>query len=274
MKHQFNFSLRPIIAGVILLVCMTQSVAQTASNRQPEGRLIGTVKAKSGKIIYLMEQVTDGVNAVASYTKSGDKYVKENVFKVKGKYCSVIKSVDCENWTTSAPGGDYFVLNKNDNTLYLPLLNIETSYYGGADHDLVTSADRYLLYQFDGEHFVYKRNDGGFWLNKDLRSFNDLVYVGKTKDYLVRIDDTKDGFRYAAWKVKNGMTAKPDLVLTDKVRLCYGVQLDLGFAFESKGYTYEVWTKDYPEGPQLIVKQGDKILLKQSLQKVAFNPKY
>jgi len=274
MNHPMKVSLRLIIAGIILFVSMTQSDAQTSTIRQPEGRLIGTVKANNGKTIYLMEQITDGVKAVASYTKSVDKYVKENAFKVKGEYCSIIKSVDCENWTTSAPSGDYFLLDRTDNALYLPLINIQTTYYGGSEHDLATSADRYLVYQFDGEHFAYKRTDGGFWLHKDLRSFEELVYVGKTKDYMVRIDSTKEGFRYAAWKVKKDMTSKPSLVLTGKTNLGYGVQVDLGFAFKNEGYTYEVWTKDYPEGPLLIVKQGDKTLLKQPLQKVAFNPKY
>lgn len=274
MKNQLNACLWLIIAGIMMLAGTPQAVAQTSKNSQPEGRLIGTVKSKNGTTIYLMEQKRDGVNAITSYNKNESGYAKVDAFKVKGNYCPVIKSVKHESWTTSAPDEAFFLFNKADNSLYIPLINITTTYYGGAEHDLVTSADRYLVYQFDGEHFVYKRKDAGFWLHKDLRSFESLVYVGKSKDYLIRIDRTKEGFRYAAWKGQNDMTSKPNLVLIGKIRLTHGVQLDLGFGFENKGYTYEVWTKDYPKGPQLVVRQGDKVLLQQGLREIVSNPNY
>lgn len=107
----------------------------------------------------------------------------------------------------------------------------------------------------------------GFWLGTDLDSYQSLLYIGKTEDYLIRIDQTKDGYRYASWKNKDTMQDEPDLVITTpkcKV-LGYGDYTNLGYAFENQGYTYEVWTNDYPDGPELKVYQGKKLLLRQSM---------
>ncbi len=109
-------------------------------------------------------------------------------------------------------------------------------------------------------------NDG-FWLGTDLDSYQSLLYIGKTEDYLIRVDQTKDGYRYASWKHKNTMQDEPDLVITTpkfKV-LGYGDYTNLGYAFENQGYTYEIWTDSYPDGAQLKVYQGKKLLLEQQL---------
>lgn len=264
-----------ILVMVAMLVAAMGSQTDICAQNHSQQKVLGTVKTASGKTIYLIEQQdSESIPYVTAYTQSNGQYKEEKAFKVSKAYQSVIKSVDAHLWVNSNPNESFFAFNKADNSLYIPLINITTTYYGGAEHELVTSADRYLVYQFDGEHFVYKRKDAGFWLHKDLRSFESLVYVGKSKDYLIRIDSTKEGFRYAAWKGQNEMTSKPNLVLIGKIRLTHGVQLDLGFGFENKGYTYEVWTKDYPEGPQLVVRQGDKVLLQQGLREIVSNPNY
>jgi len=271
MKNLLKASLGLIIAGIMILFSISEAKAVVTNNGQPEGRLVGSVKTDNSTTIYLYEQEVEGIYTIVAYTLKDNKYAKENAFKVKGKYCPVIKSVKCDTWTSSAPGGAYFVFNKSDNTLYLPLVVTEKSYYAGAYHDMVTSPDRYLVYKFDGNHFVYKRTDGGFWLHQDLRSFKSLVFIGKTKDYLVRIDKTKDGFRYSAWKAKNDMRGKPDLVLTGKDILCHGGQVDLGYTFNNNGYIYEVWTDDYPDGPVLKVLQGKKLIMQQQMRVLVSN---
>ena len=271
MQNFLKASLGLIIAGIMTLFSISEAKAVVTNNGQPEGRLVGTVKANNSATIYLYEQVVGGTYTIAAYTLKDNRYVKENAFKVKGKYCPVIKSVKCDTWASSAPGGAYFVFNKSDNTLYLPLIVTEKSYYAGAYHDLVTSTDRYLVYKFDGSHFVYKRTDGGFWLHQDLRSFKSLLFIGKTKDYLVRIDKTRDGYRYSAWKAKNDMTGKPDLVLTGTGTLGHGGQVDLGYSFDNNGYIYEIWTDDYPSGPVLKVLQGKKLIMQQQMRVIVSN---
>lgn len=109
--------------------------------------------------------------------------------------------------------------------------------------------------------------DVGFWLGTDLDSYESLIFVGKTEDYLIRVDQTKEGYRYASWKHKDTMQDEPDLVITTpkcKV-LGYGDYTNLGYAFENQGYTYEVWTNYYPDGPELKVYQGKRLLLRQSM---------
>ena len=86
MKNQLNACLWLIIAGIMMFAGTPQAIAQTSKNSQPEGRLIGTVKAKNGTTIYLMEQKRDGVNAVTSYNKNESGYAKVDAFKVKGNY--------------------------------------------------------------------------------------------------------------------------------------------------------------------------------------------
>lgn len=271
MQNFLKASLGLIIAGIMTLFSISEATAVVTNNGQPEGRLVGTVSANNGATIYLYEQVVEGIYTIAAYTLRDNNYARENAFKLKGKYCPVIKSVKCDAWTSSAPGGAYFVLNKSDNTLYLPLIVTEKSCHAGACRDLVTSTDRYLVYKFDGSHFVYKRTDGGFWLHQDIRSFKSLVFIGKTKDYLVRIDKTKDGFRYSAWKAKSDMTGKPDLVLTGKGTLGYGVQVDLGYSFDNNGYVYEVWTDGYPNEPVLKVLHGKKLIMQQQMRVLVSN---
>lgn len=178
---------------------------------------------------------------------------------MKGKCCHSIKSVEFSGWTTTAPDGAFFVLDNADNSLYIPLIEL------GNTNSIVTSSDRYLVYQFDGKHFVFKRKSAGSWLHKDLRSFESLLYAGQSKGYLIRIDQTADGYRYAAWKSNKCMADKPDLILTSWSTLGHGTLIDLGYSFENQGYTYEIWTEDYPEGPQLKVYKGENLILQQAL---------
>lgn len=61
------------------------------------------------------------------------------------------------------------------------------------------------------------------------------------------------------------MADKPDLILTSWSTLGHGTLIDLGYSFENQGYTYEIWTEDYPEGPQLKVYKGENLILQQAL---------
>lgn len=239
-------------AIALLLFALMGLHTETYAQIELEDRLVATVKANNGKTIYLTEQLDNKLYSIAAYTQSNGQYVEEKAFKVGKKYQSVVNSVEYEMWFSSNPEGGYFAFNKADNTLYLPLIEIVFR-NGGTDYK--EGYDRYLIYQFDGEHFVFKGKDGGFWLHPSLRKFEALVSVGKTKDYLVRIDRTASGkYRYSAWKNKDDMAAKPDLVIEG------GSLTNSNYEFENKGYHYVV----DPVGG-LMVYHGDKLILEQPL---------
>jgi hypothetical protein len=97
-----------------------------------------------------------------------------------------------------------------------------------------------------------------------------LVFIGETKDTIIRIDanPVDNSCRYSSWEQKDVMLDDPDIVIDQPQcsQLGHGTQMDLGYSFENKGYVYEVWTNPYPEGPQLKVYQGKKLLLQQEMQ--------
>ena len=240
-----------LLAVVAILVTIMAPLAPVSAQTELPGRQVGTVTTSTGKTIYLAARQDKGVYALAAYTKSDGKYVEEKAFKVGKGTQSSIKSVKYDNWKSSNPDGGYFAFNKTNNSVYLPLIVNNDGFLEGAD--------RYIVYQFDGNFFVKKGTDGGFWLHPNLRKFNELIRILKTKDYLVRIDYMDDGtYRYAAWKNKKelkDMSEKPDLVIGN------GVHTDgpngYGYYFDNKGYTY------YVSYEELTVFHGDKIILQQ-----------
>ena len=222
---------------------------QTNGNAQNglEGRLVGTVTANNGKTIYLTERLNYGLYSIAAFTKDNGKYVEEKAFKVRKGYQSVINSVKYEGWISSNPDGGFFAFNKSDNTLYVPLIN----------EDLFGS-DRYIIYQFDGQHFVRKGTDAGYWLHPSLHSFDFLYAIGRTKDHLVRIDNMEDGsLRYAAWSSTKTMKDKPSIILYSD-----DYYDEEGISFYNGDYKYVF---DYDD-KELRVYEGKKLLKKQDME--------
>ena len=243
-----------LLAVVVLIVAMMPLLTPVSAQTDLPGRQIGTVTTATGKTIYLTVRQEKGLYSISTYSKSNGKYVEEKAFRVGKGTQSSIKSVKFDSWISSNPDKGYFAFDKTNNCVYLPLI---------VNNDgLLEGADRYIVYQFDGNLFVKKGTDGGFWLHSNLRKFNGLEQILKTKDYLVRIDYMDDGtYRYAAWKNKKelkDMSAKPDLIIYK------GVYTDgpngYGYYFDNKGYTYCI---TYGE---LTVFHGDKVILKQEVE--------
>lgn len=206
-------------------------------------KLIGVVESRDGNNIYLTESHQKGIPSVKVCLKEGDELVETSAFKVGGSYKSEIESVAYETWRSSNPNGDFFVFNSVDNTLYIPL--IESNMRGD---------DRYLVYQFDGGHFVFKRKDGGYWLNPSLRQFEALETYATSPDYLIRIDKLEEGnYRYSSWEMESTMSDIPDLVIS-------GGKLIKGrYEFSNEGYKYVLDTDEY----KLRVYHHDKLILNQ-----------
>ena len=229
------------------MVVAISGVAKVYAQNELEGRLVGTVIANNGKTINLTERLNYGLYSIAAYTKDNNKYVEEKAFKVRKSYQSVINSVKYEEWISSNPDGGFFAFNKADNTLYVPLIN----------EDMIGS-DRYIVYQFDGQHFVRKGTDAGYWLHSSLHSFDYLFAIGRTKDHLVRLDYMEDGsIRYASWSSKKTMKDKPSIILyTDDY---YG---DESVVFYNGDYKY-VFDNNNQE---LRVYEGEKLLKRQDME--------
>lgn len=236
-----------LFAMVLLIIATMGMQAKAFAQNELEGRLVGTVTSTNGKTIYLAERLNYGVYSIAAFTKSNGKYVEEKAFKVRKNYQSVINSVKYNDWVSSDPNGGFFAFNKSDNTLYVPLIN----------EDLVGS-DRYIVYRFDGQHFVRKGTDAGYWLHPSLHSFDYLFGIGRTKDHLVRLDQMEDGsIRYAAWSSKKTMKDKPSIILfTDDF------DDEEGIAFYNLDFKYVF---DY-DNKELRVYEGEKLLKRQDME--------
>lgn len=240
-------NLSKLLAMALLIIATMGMQAKAFAQNELEGRLVGTVTSNSGKTIYLAERMNYGVYSITAFTKSDGKYVEEKAFKVRKNHQSVINSVKYTDWVSSDPNGGFFAFNKSDNTLYVPLI----------DEDMVGS-DRYIIYQFDGQYFVRKGTDAGYWLHPSLHSFDYLFGIGRTKDHLVRLDRMDDGsIRYAAWSSKKTMKDKPSIILfTDDY---YDEE---GVAFYNLDYKY-VFDYDHKE---LRVYEGEKLLKRQDME--------
>lgn len=225
-----NNSIR--IFMVLLFVAAMCTQAKVCAQNKLEGRQLAIVTTSKGKAIYLTERQKNGAYSVAAFTKNNGKYVEEKVFKVNNNLLSVINSVKYKKWFSSNPKGTYFAFNPADKTLYVPLID-----------DNMEGGDRYIVYRFDGQHFVYKCKDGGFWLHNSLRSFKKCINVGKTKDYLIRVDELENGaYRYASWKHKTdwaNQSKSPDLIISDGfLHTPMMADDDCQYRFRNKGYLY------------------------------------
>ena len=207
-----------------------------------DGRLVGTVMATNGKTIYLVEQFVDNVYSISTLVgEGGGKCKKEKVFKVKDDYLSDIKSVKFDKWIISNPQEGFYAFDKETNTLYVPLIN-----------ENQTASDRYILFQFDGQYFVSRGNDAGYWLHPSLHSFKSLFAVGRTSKHLVRIDRMDNGsFRYAVWNREASMSNQPSITLFND-----GSSIDDKLVFYQGNYKYIFDFGTY----NLWVYNGDKIL--------------
>ena len=214
----------------VLAVAAMWPMTKVCAQNNLEGHLVGTFTTTKGIKIYLSERLNHGVYSIVAFTKRDNKYVEEKVFKVRDNYQSVMTSVKYKKWFSSKPESTFFIFNPADKTLYVPLI----------DKDL-EGGDRYIVYKFNGQHFVYKCEDAGFWLHKDLRAFKRCINVGKTKDYIIRVDETDNGYRYAAWKHKTkwaDQSQKPDIIINGWLHTPMMSDDDCQYRFENNGYLY------------------------------------
>lgn len=217
---------------------------------------LGTVTTATGDTVYLAAWY----DAVTTYTKNDSGYVPIVGFEI-GEGCSrLINTWNDGGWYESNPHGRYFAFNPADNTLYVPKVKVMAKNGG---KEMVPYYDRYYVYQFDGEHFVGKGEDGGFWLHPSVRQFESLVYNGKTEDYQVRVDSLADGtYRLTAWKNKADMNDVPDILVEG------GVCEKSIYVFNSGDYTYKVMDQLLAQNEFQSYDKIGNLFFSQNLNKV------
>lgn len=152
----------------------------------------------------------------------------------------------------------YFIANMGEGWDWLYQYNIEEqNLYVATTDEMDCITDRYNIYHFDGQDFVYQKTDGPFWLYPDLRSYQRLELLFETEDYTIRIDNLgNDIMRYASWGNGKTMSDKPDLILKGQF-----IEDDRTFRFANGAFCYIVYTADY--NMLLEVQQDGKSILKQ-----------
>lgn len=204
----------------------------------------------------------------AFYVENGI-YTAANVFDGDS-----ILTVLWDELHTTAPNEDCpYVYDYDADKLYVPATD------QGMRHRECN--DRYSVYKYNNQDgFVFEGVDGGFWLYPSIRQFGKLCHAVKTKKFLIRIDEMRIydvlyeneyeaartdtcRYRYTAWKEKDNMLDKPDLVIND------GYFSEDGYVFTNNGYKYVVDISDDNQG-WLFIYHGDRLILKQCLRDYRF----
>ena len=178
---------------------------------------------------------------------------------------SVVDSPWDELFTTN-PTENVFAFDPTDNTLYIPSFENDKM-KKRVCHDL------FDVYEFDGQRFVLRGQEGGFWLHPTLREYSRLCYMGESENYLVRVDelrindgrcdkqhgaDTDTGrYRFAVWKSKHNMWETPDIVIDNG----YYSKAKDGYIFQEHGYLYIIDCRN----EQITVLQNGKTITQISV---------
>lgn len=222
------------------------------------GERIGVLKASDGTTIILTETpgklgwIDDGLSInniweaeqnakLQAFYVTKEGYTPANIFDGMSE-----SRAHWDDFYSSNPEQRVFAFDASKNNLYLPLP--ENVMMG--KHDC---CDRYEVWHFNGQEFVKKGEDGGYWLHPSLRKFGRLCYEGISENYLVRIDEMRIyddryddqyeaakidtcRYRYAAWTNNKSMLDAPDLVIENG----YWDPAGECFVFENNGYRYAV----------------------------------
>ncbi len=184
------------------------------------------------------------------------------------------KSVIEGHWDeiiTSNPSDERFSFDPSSQSLYIPSLEKVTMGYYECN-------DRYDVYQWnDIDNFVYKGEDGGFWLHPSIRQFGRLCHVLETDKHLLRIDEMRiyddryddqheaslvDTCRYrlSMWEANTAMLEKPELVIHD------GFIGKDKYVFQNNGYKYVVYLSEGDDCRSLLIYKGSKLISKEDIQ--------
>lgn len=103
-------------------------------------------------------------------------------------------------------------------------------------------------------------------VHASISKFKEPVYVLETSKFRIRIDDLgNNNFRYASWSIKQKMTEKPDLIITNGKWVQDGTGGNHYIEFKKGNYVYEcdiivLGEKNSPPARLVITQNGKEIL--------------
>ena len=217
-----------------------QFIITDVKDTKPQKEFFGKIALKNNDLLYL----TGDAGEVCAYYLHDDIYIPANVFPWHSNIISYMRADEPCN--TSNPNLEKWIAFSLSNKIYVAI--VERTSKGGYG-----CFDRYDVYGFDGEKFVYEGSDGGFWLHPSIRKFGRLEYLGKSEHCIVRIDEMRSynyrwstdsdyelyeeaqrdtcRWRLSLWTHKNSMMDKPDVVINDNCSL---------YDFGNNEYDYEI----------------------------------
>lgn len=227
-------------------------------------REITQIKAASGETVYLIKSFYKANNFSGGSTLEAIKIGSDGAVNVKFNHDGKLlerQSVSFSNipgwfFRTNERGLEWLMCyDEESKDVYVSLTcNIPLNSNDGVEQ----LSDRYAVYHFNGNEFIYQHTSAGYWLNFYLADFKYLEVVGEIGEHTIRIDRMSDGsFRYASWKESTDMSIMPSLVVNngtfDEKTRCY--------TFENDEYSYIVGVND--DGDQITsleVKHNDETI--------------
>ncbi|MBS7230480.1 hypothetical protein KHA90_05540 [Flavobacterium psychroterrae] len=103
-------------------------------------------------------------------------------------------------------------------------------------------------------------------LNSAIAKFKEPVSILETSKFRIRIDDLgNNNYRYASWSLKQSMSEKPDLIITNGKFIQDGTGGNHSFEFKKGNYIYTcdiivLGEKDSPAARLIITQNGKEIL--------------
>lgn len=103
-------------------------------------------------------------------------------------------------------------------------------------------------------------------VHSSIAKFKEPVYILETSKFRIRIDDLgNNSYRYASWSIKQKMTEKPDLIITNGKWIQDGSGGNHHIEFKKGNYVYDcdiivLGEKDSPPARLIITQSGKEIL--------------
>lgn len=106
-------------------------------------------------------------------------------------------------------------------------------------------------------------------IHSSLKTYIEPKLSIKTDNYMIRVDEVKNGYRYASWKTGRTQDTRPDLVINHGTVEYEGTARNHVYRFKNGQYVYEVWRQHLGETDipaALVVKRNNKVILQQNAE--------
>lgn len=243
--------MRKIIYVTFIALCIQNSSAQDLKSEYQKfvKSFIANVKSNNKEEVAAFISFPLGREYPIPTVKNKADFIKryDQIFDATLKN-EIIKSNPAKDWTEMGYQG--IMLGQGDIWMDTNGKIITINYQSQAEKDLKTK----LISSEKGK------------LHPSISTFKAPVYILETSKFRIRIDDLgNDNYRYASWSIKNPMSQKPDLILTNGKWISDGSGGNSHYEFKKDAYLYECYiivigTDDSPPAYLSISQNGKEIL--------------